>query len=69
MGKYLDIACRVEREMAAGGYAVNDLNDKRGRTEDDRGDLPRINRLSRTLSGPGGSLPAPCTYCKMATGD
>jgi hypothetical protein len=53
VGKYLDIALRVEREMAAkaaGGYAVNDLNDKRGRTEGDRGDLPRINRLSRTLS-------------------
>jgi hypothetical protein len=50
VGKYLDIALRVEREMAAQGCAKSAISAERGRTEDDREDLPRISRLSRTLS-------------------
>jgi hypothetical protein len=51
MGKYLDIAKRVERESA--GYALNALNAERGvpapEQTPDR-DFMRLTRLTRTLA-------------------
>jgi hypothetical protein len=55
VGKYLDIALQVEREMAARGCAESAISAERGDraetgTKEEGTALPRIPRLTRTLS-------------------